>query len=406
MIATTEALSDAIDAAQTGGAVGIDTEFIWERTYYPILGLVQIGYPDGNCKLIDAPKIQDWSPLKKLIEDKKTVKILHDAQQDLTILRRNCGARPRNIFDTQRAAGFVGLSSTTSLSGLLKELLNVRLSKSETRSDWLNRPLSEKQKNYAEDDVRYSTRLMHEILKKADRLNRRSWIQEEMCYYENEAIYAEFDPETEMLRVRGSGKLTHQQRNVLRALGIWREQEARKRNLPRNFIFSDNAIITLLQKIPTSIDSIRPCKGLTEKTLKYNRTKIWAAIERGISGDLPNLSDPGNKKQPTPDEGCESRIDLSLALVKGTCLAAQMDPALIGNRADIASLVLESEIANVSRHKILSGWRKDFIGTLLLDVLEGKSNLRINTKTRLPEVVKNYSLQSYLPIDKNCVPDS
>ncbi len=389
MIATTDALTDAVAAAKVAGAVGIDTEFVWERTYYPILGLVQIGYPDGHCELIDAPEIKDWSPLKELLEDEETVKILHDAQQDLTILKRTCDAScPRNIFDTQRAAGFVGLSSTISLSGLLKILLEVRLSKSETRSNWIARPLSEKQVHYAEEDVRYSTRLMQQIIEQAEVLNRYSWIQEEMLYYEDESIYREFDPEKEMPRVRGSGALTNQQRNILRALGSWRESEARRRNLPRSFILSDDAIVSMLQKLPASADSIKPCRGLTEKTLKYNRSKIWAAIERGIKGDLPSLSISKDKKESSSDEGFESRVDLSLGLIKGVCLAAKLDPALIGNRADVTAFVLEAGIADPSRHQMLRGWRADFIGNQLLSVLRGDCSIRINSETKLPELIE------------------
>lgn len=391
MITTTEALIDAVTAAQSAGCIGIDTEFIWERTYYPILGLVQIGYPDGHCELIDAPEIKDWSPLKELIENETVVKILHDAQQDLMILKRACGACPKNIFDTQRASGFIGLSSTISLSGLLKNLLKVRLSKSETRSDWLARPLSEKQKRYAEDDVRYSTRLMQKIFNKADALGRSEWILKEMRYYEDETIYEEFDPETEMPRVRGSGALTNEQRNVLRALGAWRECESRKRNLPRNFVLSDDAIVSILKNLPVSAEAIKPCRGLTEKTLKYNRSKIWAAIKRGIKGDLPSLSSSKNDQAPAPDEGYESRIDLALALIKGTCLATQMDPALIGNRADVTSLVLEAESTDANHHPILSGWRAEFIGNQLLDVIRGKCGVKINSETKLPELIKDDS---------------
>ena len=389
MITTTDALADAVTAAQSAGAIGIDTEFVWERTYYPKLGLVQIGYPNGHCELVDALEIEDWSPLKDLLKDEKTVKVLHDAQQDLTILKRVCGACPKNIFDTQRASGFVGLSSTTSLSQLLKDLLKVRLSKSETRSDWLARPLSNKQTNYAEDDVRYSTQLMQEIFNKAESLGRNQWILEEMRYYEAEAIYEEFDPETEMPRVRGSGALTNQQRDVLRALGSWREIEARKRNLPRSFILSDDAIVSMLKNIPASANSIKPCRGLTEKTLRYNRSKIWAAIERGMAGALPSLSSSKNKQGPAPDDGYESRVDLALALIKGTCLAAEMDPALIGNRADVTALVLEAEMEDLNRHQILRGWRADFLGNQLLDVLRGKDSVRINSETKLPELMES-----------------
>ena len=325
--------------------------------------------------------------MKELLEDEKTVKVLHDAQQDLMIMKRVCGAFPKNIFDTQRAAGFVGLSSTISLIGLLKDLLEIRLSKSETRSDWLARPLSNRQVNYAEEDVRYSTELMQKILADADVLNRRKWIFEEMLYYEDEAIYKEFDPETEMPRVRGSGALTNQQRNILRALGSWRETEARKRNLPRNFVLSDDAIVSLLKKTPVSAKSIKPCRGLTEKTLKYNRSKIWAAIERGIAGDLPRLSSSENKKRPSPDEGYESRVDLTLGLIKGVCLAAKIDPALIGNRSDVTRFTIEAELIDLNHHPMLNGWRADFIGNQLLDVLRGKKGVRVKSETKLPEIV-------------------
>ena len=160
MIRTTDALADVVRLARKAGAVGVDTEFVWDRTYYPTLGLIQIGYPDGHCELIDALEIQDWSPLAVLMSDPNTVKILHDAQQDLNILHRVCNGYPKNIFDTQRSCGFIGMSSTISLSELLKSTLRIHLAKTETRSDWLARPLSDEQLKYAQDDVRYSVDLM------------------------------------------------------------------------------------------------------------------------------------------------------------------------------------------------------------------------------------------------------
>jgi ribonuclease D len=351
MITTTEALADAVQAAQQAGAVGIDTEFVWDRTYYPTLGLVQIGYPDGHCELIDAPAIEDWSPFATLMADPNTVKILHDAQQDLTILRRACGAYPKNIFDTQRSSGFVGLSSTISLSELLKTLMRVRLDKSETRSNWIARPLTPEQKEYAEDDVRYSTRLMEKIMAMADELGRKQWIIDEMTYYENEDLYQEFNPDAEMPRVRGSGSLTNQQRNILRSLGAWRELKARERNLPRNFILSDDAIISIMKHPPANAAAIQPMRGLTERALERNRDRIWEAIESGIAGDLPELPN-GRHQGPAPDDGYEARVDLSLAIIKGTSIASKIDPPLIGNRAEITAVVLEAGEAAPERHKI------------------------------------------------------
>lgn len=383
MITTTEALADAVARAREAGAVGVDTEFIWERTYYATLGVVQIGYPDGSAELIDAPEIEDWSPLAELMSDPNTTKILHDAQQDLHILYRACGGLPKNIFDTQRSSGFVGLSSTISLSELLKTLLRVRLAKTETRSDWTARPLTDAQIEYAKEDVIHSVDLMLKIMGKAEDLDRADWIRDEMKVYEEESLYGESDPDTEMPRVRGSGSLTRQQRDMLRALGAWRELKARDRNLPRGFILSDDAIISLIKRPPEKPEDIRPCKGLSERAAKRNRNAIWEAIERGRSGDLPEL--PNNKHQgPQPDDGYEARVDLALAFIKGTCLAAKIDPALIGNRAEITAFVLEIENASSERHRLLAGWRGDFCGHALHRLLLGEGAVGVDPETKLP----------------------
>lgn len=383
MIEDSAGLEKACRAAMSAGAVGIDTEFVWNRTFYPALGLVQVGYPDGEAVLIDAPKIEDWAPFGKLMQDAGVIKILHDAQQDLTILQRACGAYPRNIFDTQRSAGFIGKAATISLRDVLKQLLKVRLDKTETQSDWLARPLTEAQLRYAEDDVRNSVRLMECILKRADALDRREWIADEMRSYERESLYQESDPELIMPRVRGSGALTQQQRNILRSLASWRELAARKRNLPRNFILSDDALVVLAKKTPATKEALKPIRGLTERTLERNKDRIWKAIERGIEGDLPELKNGANGGS-NPDEGYEARVDFALAYLKGICLNSEIDPALVGNRAEVTALVLDAANPEIEAHRLLSGWRADFCGKALLDLLQGRGGLRIDCETNLP----------------------
>ncbi len=383
MIEDSAGLEKACRAAVSAGVVGIDTEFVWNRTFYPSLGVVQMGYPDGEAVLIDAPKIEDWSSFGELMQDAGVIKILHDAQQDLTILQRACGAYPRNIFDTQRSAGFIGKTATISLRDVLKQLLKVRLDKTETQSDWLARPLTEAQVRYAEDDVRNSVRLMECILKRADALGRREWIADEMRSYERESLYDESDPDLTMPRVRGSGALTQQQRNILRSLASWRELAARRRNLPRSFILSDDALVVLAKKTPATKEALKPIKGLTERTLERNRDRIWTAIERGIAGDLPELKNGANAGI-SPDEGYEARVDFALAYLKGICLNSKIDPALVGNRAEITAFVLDAANPEVGAHRLLSGWRAGFCGEALLDLLQGRGSLRIDCETNLP----------------------
>lgn len=383
MITDSEGLEEACEKAKASGAVGIDTEFVWNRTFYPSLGLVQVGYPNGDTALIDAPQIEDWTPFASLMSDASAVKILHDAQQDLVILQRVCGAMPRNIFDTQRSAGFIGFSSTISLRDILKHLLRVRLDKTETQSDWLARPLTSAQLEYAKDDVRDSVRLMEEILERADALGRGDWIANEMAYYEREELYVEADPDRVMPRVRGSGALTHRQRNILRSLGSWRDRSARRRNLPRSFILSDEGLVSLVKNVPDSIDGLRPMKGLSERVLERNRERIWEAIERGIEGDLPELPS-SMRATSTPDDGYEARVDFALAFLKGVCMTSKIDTALVANRADVTAFVVDIKEDSVKAHRLLTGWRADFCGRTLLDLLLGRGSLKMDLKKSVP----------------------
>ena len=145
MIQTTSELTAFVKRAREMDAVALDTEFVWERTYYPQLGLIQIALSDEDCELIDPTAIDDLSPLGDLLSDRKVVKILHDAPQDLAILLQATGTPAQNVFDTRHAAGFADLPATLSLSNLIKELLDIDLPKTETRTNWLQRPLKQEQ---------------------------------------------------------------------------------------------------------------------------------------------------------------------------------------------------------------------------------------------------------------------
>ena len=266
MIDTPDALQALVDRALDAPFVAVDTEFVWEKTYYPWLGIVQVGLAHDDCHLIDAVALKDLSPLGAVLASQDTVKILHDAQQDLWILRLATGAWPRNVFDTRCAAGFAGLGSTMSLSNLLRTCLDVQLAKTETRTDWLKRPLSDNQLDYALDDVRYLPALRDHLLSAIHRRDRDTWLAEELSRYDDEELYNDRVPEDQYARVKGTGRLSRRDMAILRELASWREREAQKANVPRNRVLSDDAMVQISRRKPHSIRSLKRLRGILDET--------------------------------------------------------------------------------------------------------------------------------------------
>jgi ribonuclease D len=383
LINTEEGLASVVEKGIAAGAVALDTEFVWEKTYYPILGLIQVGYPDGSADLIDGVAIKDLSALGPLLSDVNTVKILHDAVQDLVILTRVSKAFPKNILDTQRAAGFIGLGSTISLSELLKKVLSIRIEKSETKSDWVARPLSESQIKYAKEDVCYGVDLMNAILKRADALNYKQWVLQEMEMYENEALYKEKDPFLISPKVKNSGAINYKQKTLLRSICIWRESSARKQNLPRTFVLPDEVVMRLVKSPPKSIDALKKM-NLGKRFLRKFSTSLWEAINRGMNEELAPLENKFSNFE--KEEALEAQVDLALAFIKGLSLNTKIDSSLIANRAKVTSFVYANsqDEASLGDHPLSQDWRNEFCGEHLSKLLKGEGVIRVDTKSKIP----------------------
>jgi ribonuclease D len=383
LINTEEGLASVVEKGIAAGAVALDTEFVWEKTYYPILGLIQVGYPDGSADLIDGVAIKDLSALGPLLSDANTVKILHDAVQDLVILTRVSKAFPKNILDTQRAAGFIGLGSTISLSELLKKVLSIRIEKSETKSDWVARPLSESQIKYAKEDVCYGVDLMNAILKRADALNYKQWVLQEMEMYENEALYKEKDPFLISPKVKNSGAINYKQKTLLRSICIWRESSARKQNLPRTFVLPDEVVMRLVKSPPKSIDALKKM-NLGKRFLRKFSTSLWEAINRGMNEELAPLENKFSNFE--KEEALEAQVDLALAFIKGLSLNTKIDSSLIANRAKVTSFVYANsqDEASLGDHPLSQDWRNEFCGEHLSKLLKGEGVIRVDTKSKIP----------------------
>ncbi|MDH3972835.1 MAG: ribonuclease D [Deltaproteobacteria bacterium] len=386
MITTIEELKAFVSHARQSGCVAIDTEFVWERSYYPRLGLIQAGLSEGECFLIDAPRFKDLSILGELLSDGSVVKILHDAQQDLTILRRATGSYPVNIFDTRLVAGFAGLSSNISLRDLIRDIFSITLHKTETRTDWLKRPLSEAQLKYALEDVRYLPGAREKLLSRVKAHDREKWVKEELLKYNDSSLYEDKDPFSQYQRLKGAGRFTGRDLAVLRELAAWREKEAIMEDRPRGHVLKDDALVALARRKVRSFNDIKGIKGFNDKEAKRYGRVIIEAVERGLSINENDYPQPFANNG--VDECLNARVDLALAYMKGKCLASNIDMALVASRAEVSDFISNKETAGREGLPLGRGWRKEFVGHELIDLMAGKNKITLNPDTGLPELVR------------------
>ncbi len=352
------ALKNLAARARGCDRIALDTEFVWERTYYPRLGLIQVGLSMEECYLVDVPAIGDLKVLGEVLEEPTVQLVLHDAPQDLSILRRVTGAYPRHIFDTRCAAGFAGLSSTLSLSDLLDELLDVSLSKAASRTNWLQRPLTAAQLDYAAGDVCYLIAASDCLLQCARERSSEGWLAEEMRAYDRRSLYEERDEREQYTRLKGIYRCQPRELAVLRELAAWREREARRLDRPRSHIVGDRTLVHLARSKPKTLEDLKGFHGLSERKIRQCGVELVAAAAAGLRAKKcptlpPRPRDPRARKR---------HIDALLDYVRRRGADVGIDPQLVTSRAELKDLFNGGEQAVTQR--IMGGWRKEFMGDL------------------------------------------
>jgi ribonuclease D len=360
MINTAQELEKLVARARQTDAVGLDTEFVWERTYYPRLGLIQLALSDEDCHLIDPTAIEDLSPLGALLADKNVIKILHDAPQDLVILSRVAKADPQNIFDTQVAAGFSGLPSTISLGDLIYLLLDISLPKSQTRTNWLSRPLAAKQVDYALDDVRYLRAIRILLLTRIIVPEIKLWLQEELDGLNGPNGYNSVDDYERFRKVKGAGTLDKSSLAVLQELAAWREREARKIDRPRGHVITDQALLGIVKQRIHSQAELEQSGLLSAKKLKRYASAILTRTKSGLAipdQELPTI------KRPVRLSVKERKVFERLQnFIKLKCEMQGLDPQLIGTVSDLKQLAKNlNNPGSPLPPQLTYGWRKIFL---------------------------------------------
>lgn len=356
MITNAPELEATCSRLRQEGVCAIDTEFVWRSTYRPRLGVVQIGSKDGTGWVIDC--LQGFSPSSfgALVSDDSTVKILHDARQDLEHVYHWTGALPKNVFDTQLAAGFAGLSCRISLQKLLLEAVNVGLAKSETQTDWCQRPLTDKQLEYALDDVRYLEATRQELLRRAAEFDTLDWLKEEMAKYDDPSLYLDTDPHEAWKRVKGASSLGRRQLAVLREVAAVREETARKMNLSRGWIADDESLLSIASRADEKNVQFR--HRLRDNGMKAQVGGAFAAAIVAAKA-LPDDQCPELVRSPKCIPEVKKAADAALEYIRVMGEQLHVDPALIGSRATVTAWVDDPDDET---NPLAQGWRYEIAG--------------------------------------------
>lgn len=376
-ITTTEDLADFCTRAAGHPYVTVDTEFLRERTYYSKLCLVQLAYPgagDEAAVLVD-PLVEGLSlaPLYDLFRDESTVKVFHAARQDLEIFHNDAGLIPTPLFDTQVAAMVCGFGEQAGYETLVKRIAKQPLDKSSRFTDWSRRPLSDAQKSYALADVTHLRKIYEYLANELEKTGRDKWVAEEMAVLTSPETYVT-RPEDAWKRVKtrnNSGKFLA----ILRELARFREAYAQARDVPRNRVYKDDALVELAATKPASLKDLGRSRLLLREARKGEIADgILKAVDDGLAvpaADQPQPDVSRDKIQVNP-----AIADLLRVLLKGAADREGVASKLIATAADLDAIA-----AGHRDVPALGGWRRDVFGEEALRLCEGRIALRVKGST-------------------------
>lgn len=355
MLASSQELADF--AARIGPApIGLDTEFIREKTYYPQLALVQASQGDGET-LIDPVAVPEPGPFADVLRG-PTLKLMHSPSEDLQAFRRGWGLIVEPIFDTQTAAALCGLGHGLGYQALVATLLDVKLEKGETRSDWLRRPLSESQCRYAAEDVQYLHALHAELDRRLGELGRRDWLAQD-CARMVDAARDDTPDLHPHLALRSAQRLPPDGQLRVRRLLQWRELVARRSDRPKGWILDNELVVLLAQRPPARREEFEQRLDAHPKAPKKQRGEIWDLLVAPITDeerefplareDDPTLREPLKRMQ---------------AAVAARAAELNLPEGLLASRRH-----LETLLSTRQWPATLDGWRRDLLEATLLPLL-------------------------------------
>ena len=364
-IATNETLASFCEQWSRASVLALDTEFIRTDTFYPIGALIQVS--DGTaCFLIDPLPIDDFTAFKELMTDPQITKVLHSCSEDLEVFDRLFGVLPAPLIDTQIAAGMNGLGFSLGYQAMTEALLQIHVAKGETRSNWLQRPLTDSQIHYAALDVAYLPQMYSMLCDSLADNNRLPWLQEECDklisnYGAPDAIRMHYR------KVKSAWKLSPPQLAVLQLVIEWRENKARERDRPRGRVLKDKSCFEIARLQPDSTHALADIDEIGPKTVRKNGDELLALIKQAQALDSAELPAALPKPLPPANGSIMKRLK---AHVAKRAEQLNMAPELLARKKDYESLLRSGFDSGEYRlPETLSGWRKEVVGDDLLAIL-------------------------------------
>lgn len=344
--------------------VGLDTEFVRERTYWPQLALVQIAI-DDEILLVDPLANGMTDALRPLLASPDVLKVMHSASEDIVALQHSCGAAPAPLFDTQIAAALCGLGGGMGYQKLVQEIAGVTVDKGETRSDWLRRPLSESQLRYAADDVVHLDQIHSVLSGKLAELGRADWLQQD-CARLLATAGDESGEAWPHLSMRSAQFLEADEQRVLLRLLRWRDVLARTSDKPRTWIIDNELAVALARKPPQRIDELRDWLDRTPKSPRKLIEPLWRALTTPLADEaampLARQADNADKARLKKLQEAVAAKSAELGLPDGVLASRRWLDALMESHAPGADRAWPAA---------LGGWRRAQLEPLLAPLLGG-----------------------------------
>jgi ribonuclease D len=387
MLVTTHArLVELCHAIRATGVCGFDTEFVSERSYWPRLGLVQIAAPGGPAGAVDPLAINDLSPLSELLLAPDMTIVVHAGSMDWKILAKQTGRLPAHTFDTQIAASFLGYGLQVGYGVLVEAVLGRRIDKTETYTDWLKRPLTPHQIEYAVGDVTHLLELHVALEAELRRRGRLEWATQEFAASVNLDHHRDPDPYLLYTDVRRVGGMGRRDLAVLRDLVAWRELEARERDVRPNFIVKDEVLLAAAKRVPRTEHELSQIRAASGHEVARVASAIVRVVLRALA--LPEAEWPDAHRPDPLDMGLDPTVNLLQSYVQTRSKDAELASEVVAPRAVLKALAKGGpDAVRGDGASVLAGWRREVLGPDFQALLRGEAAVAIDPVTRKIRVV-------------------